>query len=118
MSLDLVQTAIVAAVAGGAGRVVAAPVDALAAEFQARVRERLSRTREKGEAKAGGELHRVADRIAYKALQEAARTSTATASPARAAKPPSGSITCSIRLRPYRGGMGVLAARGADGPGG
>lgn len=74
--LDLITTIIVSSMSGGlsggVGRVVSAPLDALADELRERARERLRRTRQKAEAKAGGEVHQVSDRIAMKALGEAA----------------------------------------------
>lgn len=72
--IDVVTTAIVAAVAGSAGRVAAAPLDALSEDLRRRIKDRLGRTREAADAKAGKEPLHVGDRIAFKALGEAALT--------------------------------------------
>lgn len=72
--LDLIQTAVVAALAGASGKVLAAPIQAVADELTQRVRGRLQRTVEKAAAKGGGEVHQVHDRIAYNALREAGLT--------------------------------------------
>lgn len=74
MTLDPITQAVVNAVAGAAGRMVAAPLSAAATELEQRIRGRLQRVREKAAEKAGGEVHQVHDRIAYNALREAALT--------------------------------------------
>jgi hypothetical protein len=70
--VDLITTAIVAAAVQGIGRVASAPIDALGEHLKERIKARLDRTREAAEAKTGGRPLDVADRIAFKALGEAA----------------------------------------------
>lgn len=72
--VDLVTTAIVAAVVQGVGKVASSPLDALGEHLRDRMKARLDRTRKAAEAKTGGEPLDVGDRIAFKALGEAALT--------------------------------------------
>lgn len=72
MSLDLITTIVVAALSGGAGKVVAAPLEGVADAVKNRVRTRLEKTIAKANAKSHGAPLQVNDRVAAKVLNEAA----------------------------------------------
>ncbi len=75
--LDVVAGAVLATVGGGALQVVAAPIQGVADHIRDRVKQRLDRTQEFAEVKAAGTPIKVSDRVAYKALTEAAFTDDA-----------------------------------------
>lgn len=72
MSVDLITTIVVAALSGGAGKVVAAPLEGVAEHVKTRIRTRLDKTLDKALAKSRGEPLNANDRIAAKVLNEAA----------------------------------------------
>lgn len=97
MSVDAVQLAVLAYLGAAGYKLAMAPVEAVSEHVKERVGERLARTRQAADAKAGGRPLQVPDRVAFKALTEAA-------------------FTDDELISEYLGG--VLAASGPDDDGG
>jgi len=71
---DLVTTIVVAALSGGAGNIVAAPLQGVADAVRERMKARVLKTIDKARAKAGGRSLEPNDRVHVKVLNEAAWT--------------------------------------------
>lgn len=72
--LDLITTIVVGALSGGAGKIVAAPLEGAADAVRERMKGRVLRTMEKARAKTGGRPFEPNDRVHVKVLNEAAWT--------------------------------------------
>src|SRR4051794_22785533 len=66
--LEVLQAVVLTHLTGGVGRVVAAPLEALADDLKTRVARTLARIGENAERKAGGEPLEANDRVLFKAL--------------------------------------------------
>ena len=72
--VDLMETAVIVYFGQAALKLTLAPVNAVADEATERIRSRLRNVRHKAAAKSGGAVVRPPDRVAFKALTEAAIT--------------------------------------------
>jgi len=91
--LEVIKVAVVAGLAGGTGKLVAAPLEGAAQSIRDRSKARVDRIAKRAQKKAGGRPLDVGDRIAFKVLTE-------------------GAVTDDELMADYLGG--VLAASGPD----